>query len=309
MPSFQKETPQKATKETSIEAKTVNPFIENRKMTEEQMRESDKRATEKVINILLSELLKHNAKKINEGNNGVIFRLDIRATTPQSLEILRELGLESGSEQAAKILKFAVPGTIDQEVEMQRYAYEAIQKEPKDKKIARVPKLASFRKVPVDEVLKSVLESQGIKIQGDEVEVIIMDLVKGDDLGTILYREIIKHHPSGEVFAREVENMDYSEMEKIVARLLQFDGAGGKARHAAERTFESLKVSRSNQLKVFQFLARSGLQLHPSIHGQLQAGVQALHVEGLAHRDLHFRNIMIEGDYSCLLYTSPSPRD
>ena len=44
---------------------------------------------------------------------------------------------------------------------------------------------------------------------------------------------------------------------------------------------------------------------------QTLVGLAATHARGLVNQDLHAGNLLMrrEGNYLCLLYTSPSPRD
>lgn len=265
-----------------------NPFKEEK---------NDRERFELFFDTFLNNLLEQHAKKINEGNNGIIFRLDIQSIDPKVLEVLRQHGIDFGSEQAAKVLRFGKPGQGKKEFQLHSSAYTLLEKKGPQEEIARIPRPIVCREIEISKNTHHHLEAAGVRVQGSRVEVQIMDIVHGEDLATILYKEVIRHHPSTVHLVSGLDTFTFSELHEAVAEALGFALPGKKARDGEERVFEEQKVLAMNAEKIYRFLAHKNIRFHPSISRQIRGCMQVLHDGGIAHRDAHHRNVMIQGDY------------
>lgn len=246
----------------------------------------------------LEECLERFGHRINEGNNGVIFGLDLKEAPRQTTEALDALGVDSRKEQAVKILKIYQAGAGQHEYEMQQAAYEAVTS-AENKDLAQIPQAHLYRDLELTSETQEYLSQRAPRAAlGKRVEMIVMDLVPGADLATILYREALQRLlPEVYPTIDDLRNMDWSEALSQIAGRLDFRDPGKKGTTEAEQAFEQGKVAMDNANKLLTHLKKSGFVLHPGILSKIKNTVDLLHNSGLAHRDLHERNIMISGDY------------
>lgn len=257
----------------------------------------------------------------NEGNNGFIFKFDVRGIAHElesDQDLVKEfenkgLSVEDfiGQETAAiKLFKVYDVEAGRKEYETQMQAYELFEKSSHKDKLARIPKPFWFHEFSISEQTQQVLNERGAKIQNGRVAMIMMDFVQGKDLATLFYEWIVEKyherisnvketddsrgHPDEEMEAYLPRNStSFSELQKSVGRLLHFTAPGGKALHEGEREFERRKIFAENADKIYSFLRQTEFKLPPGIIERLQESFHLLHHAGLYHNDPHERNFMI----------------
>lgn len=253
-----------------------------------------------ILDARLELALVLHCEKINEGNNGVIFKLNIEEDAGEELEVLvgyideHRTGVDE-KENVVKILKLYKPGTGKREFEMQRKAYEIV----RDKGVedcAKIPEPVLFRDLELKN-LETIefLSSKGIKAQ-DHVEVIIMDMVPGVDLATHFYREVLRGNKGAVHLQNDLDIMDFPALHREVSQILKFETAGGKSRDEGEREFERRMVQAGNAEKIFSTLKKQGYVLDPRILNRIEKTIDMFHENGLAFRDGHHRNFMFSGE-------------
>lgn len=261
--------------------------------------EADREAVEKFIDAALEELCERYLAKFNEGNNGIVLRLRMDDIPPELKEGLQKNGIELGDDKVAKILKIYSGGKGKQEFEMQKKAHELVEAQPDKEKYARVPKPYFYRDFAVgpdaQERIKS-LSDKGAFSSG-RVEMFMMDYVPGDDVATILYKEVAKRHPKTVDIAGMTDDLPFSDLQDRVFQALDFRAPGGKSRDIGERELEMRKVFAENAEKIDVFLERRGFRIDPTVVSQIENTMNLFHKNGLAFRDGHQRNFMISGDY------------
>jgi hypothetical protein len=288
-------------KEPSIEQHVVPPEAPKKPRAKEQMKNApdasteDAKEVERFLDASLIELLEAHALRVNEGTNGVIFRLNIN-DVPQDLRLaLKESEIDLEGEQAIKALKIYQPGKGRAEFEMQKKGYDIVEASGKPG-LAQVPKPATCRDLKLTPQTIEALNRNGLPDIKDRVEVIIMDYVPGKDVATMLYEEVVKRHPALKDTIRDPERMSFDELFTAVSNALSFARPGGKAFDTADRAFEKNVVLQNNAKKVYDFLERSGYVFDGRILDQIEATMKTFHENGLCFRDAHHRNFMVTRD-------------
>lgn len=118
-------------------------------------------------------------------------------------------------------------------------------------------------------------------------------------MGKILFREVVKRHPRLVHLRQKVYELDFNkELHQRVGEVLEFSLPGGKSKDIRERKLEAEKVAEQNLTEVFKFLAKEGYKLDPEmkIKKSLEKTIKVLHENGIFHRDLDLRNVMIGKD-------------
>ncbi len=246
----------------------------------------------------LAELCELHLSKCNEGNNGIILKPRMEQFPPQLLETLAENGIELDDNRVAKVLKVYTEGKGRHEFAMQQKAYDLVESQPDKEKFASVPKPHFFRDFPINEELRKKLALMtGKPYAGERVEMFLMDLVDGDDMATVLYKEVARRHPKTLDIASTVDDMTFDDLHDRVAMALDFKLPGGKSRDAGEREMESRKVLDENAAKIDQFLSRKGFEMDERVPQQIENTMTLFHENGIAFRDGHHRNFMVAGEY------------
>ncbi len=259
----------------------------------------NREAVEKFIDASLEELCERYLSKFNEGNNGIILKLKMDDIPEKLREDLKANGIELGDEKVAKILKIYSGGKGRKEFEMQKKAHDLVEAQGDKEKFAKVPKPYFYRDFPVGPAAKERLKGMTDKMQGgDRVEMFMMDFVPGDDVATILYKEVAKRHEKTLDIAGHVDEMPFTELQDRVFSAVDARIPGGKARNAAERDFEMRKVYGENAEKIDAFLEKNGFRIDMAVIEQIENTMNLFHKNGLAFRDGHHRNFMITGDHT-----------
>lgn len=261
----------------------------------EEITRAHQESIERIIDHTLETLIITHGKRVNEGNNGVIFRLHLGELQPGEIEKMKTQGIELGEEQAAKILKVYFAGNGRREFDLQQQAYQMTENLLGNH--ARIPRPILYRDILLTSEGKSELQRQGIRT-GSRAEIILMEFIPGIDLATLLYRQALqRRYPELYPTIEDVSSMNIEILGREVASALGFERPGGKGTSEAARISERRKVETANAKKLYDFLRRQGFVLDPAILEGLKHTIRHLHEGGIIHRDVHERNIMITDPY------------
>ena len=255
---------------------------------------------ESLIDARLEELLLHKYEYFNEGNNGLILKLNLDDISDEALEALKEAGIELGDKQVTKILKIYSAGKGEHEFKMQKKAYEMVEEAiaaNDGKSYAKIPRPILFRDLPVSPAVTARLQelSPGMRLE-DRAQIIMMDMVDGNDLGEIFFREAHARHPKKDQYPINTHS-HADALQFAVSNLLNME-VPERPVTGAGITPEHRKLQMENAKKLYAFLEKSDFRIHPAIIEQIKNTLLLMHKNGMAFRDGHHRNFMAEGDYT-----------
>lgn len=262
---------------------------------------------ERFLDAVLLELLERQARKVNEGQNGVIFRLRTEQLSDEVKARLADAGVQLEGDNVAKILKLNAAGMGKKEFEMHRRSHALITSQPEARKYARIPSPKMYRSLRLTKSSEEYLNEYGVKTLGGTCEMIVMDEIQGDDVATALYKEVIRRHPKTVHIRDHVDDMDFVDLQGVVADALEYVAPGGKSRDEQERQFEERKIFASNSAKLFHFLAKRGFRVDARIVEKMERTMELFHANGLCHRDAHHRNFMVIGGLEQRKPDEPEP--
>jgi len=270
----------------------MKKFREMRSNSIEDTNISEKK--EKFVEKALNHMLKK-AEYHNEGNNGVIMFLDTRDFPRELLDIF---GIEGGAENdyAIKVLKIYQAGTIIKEYEDQKKGYDLVEEQDEKKDFAKVPKPYLMSDVALSPEVKNILEKKGANLKGDNVEMMVMDYVPGDDLATIIYHEVLRVNPdpAGEI-KWDDKKVDFFKLQQAVFRALNMAvKVSGKA-GVGEESYEERKLRMENAEKIISAVEGRAV-FETSIINQIRNTLNLFKANGINLSDTHDRNFMIVGD-------------
>lgn len=230
-------------------------------------------------------------KEVGEGKDGIVFRIDLASLSESEISILKDEGAitETADKEgviASKILKLYRPELGDHEFRMQRKAREILSKVSET---CLVPEVSVATNQEISEETKSFLNLRGAELER-RAEIIMMDYVDGDDLGTLTYNFVLEQNGYEDEY---ISSISYSEKEQQVGHILGFVVPDPEAGTPEEkRSAQSIAFER-NETILLAYLRKSGFKLDPEIISKIERTVRVLHENGIYHNDLHKRNIMI----------------
>lgn len=275
-------------------------FANTHKSEAEMLKEMTERRFDARLEILILEY----CEKINEGKNGVIFKVK-GANVPEALRkkfagTPLEFDEQNPDDSAFKLLKVFSPEKALHEFSMQRQYHDLLigvdQKDRKNHSQIPHPKFCRLLKIhhpkTVEKLQKAGLLSKtgrydlgNLESKPLEIAVLAMDVAPGEDLATFFFKWILKKRG----FTNEaVEGMPFEQLQDHVAGQLDFQKPipGRQAEH---------EISHSNAKKLFKYLKNAGLKINPELIKQLKNTLNLAHKNRLHHNDLHWRNVMASG--------------
>jgi len=249
----------------------------------------------------LSELIKSGGRKIKEGNNGIIISLEEGLVR----SFFKKQNLDVSDSVVSKILKIYRAGDAEREAGFQNDAYEIIEKAKlhnPDLKYADIPKMHLYQTLETGQIKDFLDHECGLNGKvGEKIEVIIMDEMPGEDLATVMYREILNKVLADRRLRQNVadlenwskedfDNMSFENLMLHVGRALKLETP------TAKDIVDPMKmrgISQRNAKKIKKHIGY--LPVLADIFERLKNTVKVLHENGLYHRDLHERNVMVSG--------------
>lgn len=250
--------------------------------------------------LLLVSLKK--AIKINEGNNGIIKKIKPGEMSQELVKYISENidpDFDKNNEFVFKLIKvYTEGGKGELEFKAQKRAYDIVEKAKRDGRTeyADIPHPYVYKSISLDDDVKQILKLDGLTMVQDKIELIIMDFVEGEDLATMLYKEVIKRHPSTRDLVSQIDSLSLQEIQERVSLALGFNSPGGKSRDEMVRAVEAEKVYNDNAQKIINFLKKSDFILDKPLMEKIEKTIKLFHDNAFKHNDLHERNIMIHGD-------------
>jgi serine/threonine protein kinase len=255
---------------------------------------------ELVLDAKFEYFLFSHIQKINEGNNGIIFRLDFTEVDVDEFKEVKayfeRLGVAASDRPVVKILKIYRPGAGKKEFEMQRRAFNLVEENAAKGDLAQIPEPIFYRELNLTPTGKSFLKDKGMKEDLDQAELLVMDYIPGIDLAVYMYREVVKLHPVLREYRDSVESLDFFVLQALVARALQFKVPSKGATVLADRAFEQDKVFNENEEMLYKYLEQKNFVFPPEITAQFKSTIQLFHRNKFFLRDSHHRNFMITED-------------
>jgi tRNA A-37 threonylcarbamoyl transferase component Bud32 len=239
------------------------------------------------------------SRTINSGNNGLIKKIKTADLPPELRAYLEKIApdnMENKDNFVFKMIKIYSQGKGKNEFIAQKEAYDLLRRQANSQPAiyAKIPKPYLYHEITLNEELKNILEVDGLIFFENKVEVILMDFVDGDDLATTLFKEVLKRHDkSRHIRPEEIDCMNIENLQAEVWRVLDLKLPGGKSSDKQIRAFEQRKVFNENGDKIINFLKKSGFRLDESALVKVENTINLLHQNGMFHRDLHERNIIL----------------
>jgi len=265
-----------------------------------ELKQESKEAEEAIFRELLIKALKE-GRKINEGNNGIIVKVEGEGLNQEIKKINSKF---EGQPLVSKLFKINSIVEVGNEYSVMSEARNvlgtAFENEPeKEDEYAKIPRAhVNYSLTNLDTEMVDILSSYGVSaLEGGSVDVIIMDAIEGKDFNTILFEEVVKKIP--ELRDRE----DLKNLDNVSFRKLSYEAqvALGYSKPSQKGIVED-NVYRENMGKILDFFgigkgkpgAGTGLNFPKSFFDKITNTIKLLNKNGIYHRDLHARNIMID---------------
>jgi hypothetical protein len=254
------------------------------------------------------ELILFNSTKINEGNNGIIKSIRVEDMGEAMISYLESLhpGFSKREDVAVKLIKIYSHGVGRHEFEMQQTSYDIMEKNSSSNlPLAKIPKPLFYAELTIaSPILKEKLLADGLSNFDDKVEILIMDMIPGEDLATHLYRRVVKivedspkYKNKSHLLDKPTDQMSISELHRIVGEVVGYSQPGGKHRSDEMNQFEAQMVKTDNVKKLISFLKNNDFTLKKEWLDKIENTIRALHQGGVFHRDLHERNVMLDPEH------------
>jgi len=245
------------------------------------------------VDLVLEHMIQE-GREIGSGKDAVVFKVDLAALPQNERDALVEKEIIFPSDEvdamAAKILKVCNHDLGDHEFRMQKRARDILVGE---KDVARVPDIASASGQHISEKTRDYLNRHGTLLK-DEVEILMMDFIDGQDLGSMVYDFVLRQMGYENDY---IADLTYEQKDQLVGQELGFELPNLESAHTPEE-HESAKavVFDRNENKMIKYLRRMGFRLDPKIFEKVDNAVRIFNNNGIYHNDLHRQNVMVDGD-------------
>lgn len=250
---------------------------------------------EKLMETKLKELLINYGEKVNEGNNGVIYKLNIDKIDPETKGLIFGKDAEKIPDKlAGKLLKIYTESAEEDEAINQQRAYNLI--DSGNSQLAHIPAVYTHRAVEVTDVeLKDMMEKNNIF--SSHLQMVLMDYVDGDDLATHIFKKIIEETPNHTAeHYRQAGllggNVNFNELHQAVAHIVGFY----EPTAVQKQGLEQFAVQDRNSQEIINHMKEHDIVLDKEIFERVSNTLKILHKNGVYHNDLHLRNIMMTYD-------------
>lgn len=279
--------------------------------------QTKKERFEQAVQAHLEYIFAFCTQKINEGNNGIILKIDTRSVPDWIIKDLKNKGLNLSpdNEQSGviKLLKVHQKNSAKREFDTQKKAYDLIDQSPLKKEAAQVPKPYFYKEIAVDEPrqddeaeLKDIKEKVFLQLKklgfteneingkrSIQSEFIVMDYIPGKDLALTMYEWILRHPPQ--------QSQITSEQIDSVIHLGNFDDIQRMAFEVLELPIpmsNQAGLAHENGKKIFKHLQQTGFTVPDTVIKQLKNTAKIFNEGKLNLGDSHERNIIISENTS-----------
>lgn len=258
-----------------------------------------------VIENLLEKMFDLKAvNKINEGHHGIILELDFTDLSPTEKEEFCQyfnIPISEEGEVTIKMLKLYEPEKAEREFNCQVKAAELINQQNSLSEKVGVPECYFGGEISLtDSAIKEKLKSIGVDTKSDNFGVIMMDFIKGEDLGIYCYREFIKANfdefKQKNGIESEIKTEDYDlylnglSIDDLILNCHEILGRKAKY-HYLDNSYEAKKERSEISISILTKIENQGLINQESISA-LREAIKLLNSQGIFHRDLHLRNLV-----------------
>lgn len=260
-------------------------------------------------------------KKVNEGNNGVIYLVDVNDFSNEGREIAYASGLfEKETQSAIKILKVYVPDGGRGEAYNQLAIRQILDAAKRDGvPTGTAPEIYANHTITLqsEDLQRAFRSITGIASLGEKVSCLAMEYVKGEDLATYIWRAY------GRAFIRKVISWDKEGATGIDESWLTFLDrpntffAVKEYIHALQKRASPLRglvpsileemskaemeadpikaqrIDNKNRSRISELLHQDGFTIDPSIYQKILRAINTFRKAGVVLLDGHERNIML----------------
>ena len=268
--------------------------------------------TETNSSVYIEELLEksfdlESLSKANEGHNGIILELDLgRFSAKEKREFCDYFQIPFGEDEeiAIKMLKIYRAGEAEKEFTAQERAARAINDQESLRNKVSIPECYFGGEMTIaSETLKKKFEANGINIKSERLGMIMMDFIKGEDLGVFCYKKFIKikfneyRKIVGIDKGREIKPEEYDlylngkSVDDLVLICHQILGIKAKYPYS-DNSIEAQRERNDIANKILTPIENQGLFDKQKV-ADLREAITVMHNKGVVHRDLHPRNIIL----------------
>jgi serine/threonine protein kinase len=259
----------------------------------------------KNIDQLLTQTIIEGGERVGEGDNAVVLKISQDEFPGNLRDALLAEKVDLDKDKAAKMLKLYSEGIGGDELRIQNKAYHILEKVSQSgKSCASIPEPHLYRNIELEsEKLEDLKQKIGHDIKA-KPELILMDFVCGDTLYEHLLRKVLQaeHDRAGNNAVSNFSKEDFvgeltDEMREIAKRVVNFKMYTNDQLAANNLDNKNAhELHKQNVEYLFDYLKHKKVRVRQSVISQLENAIDALHNQGVAHRDLHWENIMIDGD-------------
>ncbi len=263
-------------------------------------------------------------RRMNEGSNGVIYRIDVGDLPTTERGIVMESGLFPVEDTSAiKILKvYSTEAGHKETVNQRKAAFFLKEARAQGKNVACVPEahldhVIAFETPELQEAFRRVLK---IDSMGTKVNCIAMEYVEGEDLATYLWRAYARafvrkvvrsdsEHVTG-ITDKEIEYLEkpstFNEIRNYVTVLEQRAKVLPELRalfleevrpgHTQEALVKERMAHDRNAKRMSTLLLQDGFTIDSDVYDKISNSMDVFRENGLVYLDGHERNIMLRPD-------------
>lgn len=268
--------------ESSVKIDPKEDIIKRRKLS-----------AEAILEFRLNEAI-DTAEVFEEGTRAIILEIDAKALSPKMLAYLGVLKHEEGQALAGKVFKVFVKADAETELGLQAKSFDLIKAQPEQSELAGIPRIYFQTDISLNDLaqLKEKLNRLNMPV-ADKAQIILMDFIEGEDLMTYFYRRLLSKHPGSRFFNSpdSLKNLRFGTLEPEVAALLSF-----KSTQSGEAPEQIVLKDNYNRKLLINSLAKYGISLPDNIFKQVANTLTVLGRNGIAHNDVHERNIILTFD-------------
>ncbi len=252
--------------------------------------ENGQQFTPESVDAILEDILRE-SEEVGHGQDGVIFKVDLRLLSRAHYELLVANGIlvkKEEEEVAVKILKVYNPGTGDHEFRMQKQAREILRNK---ENVAQIPDATVTRDQHIDKDMQDLMKSYGAHLN-DRAEMVVMDYIDGKDLGVLMYEFVLRKIGYDDT---HISSLSQHQKEQIVGQELGFEIPNLKSANSHEELRSARAITHNrNEEKLFKYLKKNGMKFDPAIFDKIDNAIKILNQNGIYHNDLHKGNVMVD---------------
>lgn len=286
---------------------------EKKLVLENKLETSENSSLEKLLEKLFDS---QKLIKTNEGHKGVILELNLNDLSVKDREIFFEyfqitFNKDNKNEDVAfKILKVYRATEAEKEFTIQKKAAQVINSQKNLQGKVKIPECYFGGEIEIrSKSLQEKFKKNKINVTSDnKLGLIMMDFIKGQDLGMFCYKEFIKKNFNqykelmGISQEREIKPEEYDlylknySIDELILICHRILGIEAKY-HFLDESLAAHQERDYIANKIINPIENQGLFDKTKLTS-LKEAIEIMHQHGIYHRDLHLRNIILANDGS-----------